>query len=622
MSLSANQIRAKFLEFFKDKGHEIVPSAPMVIQNDPTLMFTNAGMNQFKDLFLGNSEIKNPRIADSQKCLRVSGKHNDLEEVGVDTYHHTMFEMIGNWSFGDYFKKDAINWAWELLTQVYELPKEDLYISIFSGDKLDGLNRDQEAFDIWKNLVSEDKILDFDKTDNFWEMGETGPCGPCSEIHVDLRSDEEKAKIPGRELVNKDHPQVIEIWNLVFMEFFRNAKGELSPLPAKHIDTGMGLERLVMALQGKTSNYDTDVFQPYIQKISRKCRIPYGESEKTDIAIRVIADHLRAVAFAICDGELPSNTGAGYVIRRILRRAIRYAFSVLEIKEAFIFELVEDLEREMGEFFTELKSQSALISRVIKEEEENFHRTLEKGIQRFDAHMKSNPEGIISGTVAFELYDTYGFPFDLTNLMASEKGRKVNEEEFKSELQKQKDRSRAATKLETKDWQTVNQVSETDFLGYDNLEAESKIGEWREVNLNNKVLFQFTLDKTPFYPEGGGQVGDSGVLIQGTEKIYVSVTKKENNQILHYTEKLPADLSGMWNSEVNSSKRLSTTKNHTSTHLVHQALREILGTHVEQKGSLVNADYLRFDFSHFSKVTEEELAKIESRVNELVRSNF
>lgn len=620
--MTAREIRAKFLEFFESKNHQIVESAPMVIKNDPTLMFTNAGMNQFKDLFLGNSEIKNTRITDSQKCLRVSGKHNDLEEVGVDTYHHTMFEMLGNWSFGDYFKKEAISWAWELLTEVYKIPKEDLYVSIFSGDKNDGLDSDNEARDIWKEFIDESRILEFDKKDNFWEMGESGPCGPCSEIHVDMRSPEEKTKVSGKSLVNMDHPQVVEVWNLVFMEYFRNAKGELSELPNKHIDTGMGMERLVMALQRKTSNYDTDVFQPYIQKIAAKSGLKYGESEKSDIAIRVVADHLRAVSFAIADGELPSNTGAGYVIRRILRRAIRYSFSVLEIKEAFIFELVKDLVREMGDYFTELKSQEALITRVIKEEEENFHRTLGKGIVRLENYMNENRADIISGEVAFELYDTFGFPFDLTRLMIAEAGKEVDEIGFEDHLQKQKDRSRAATKLETKDWNIVNLVKETDFVGYDRLISESKVGEWREIKQKNKVFFQFTLDTSPFYPEGGGQIGDSGLLSNGSNEIVVFTTKKENNQILHYTEKLPVELEGTWRCAVNPINRTSIAANHTSTHLVHLALRTILGDHVEQKGSLVNADYLRFDFSHFTKVNDEELERIESMVNDLIRENL
>tara|TARA_B100000795_G_scaffold82196_2_gene59513 strand:+ start:23874 stop:26480 length:2607 start_codon:yes stop_codon:yes gene_type:complete len=620
--MTAREIRAKFLEFFESKKHHIVASAPMVIKDDPTLMFTNAGMNQFKDLFLGNSEIKNARITDSQKCLRVSGKHNDLEEVGVDTYHHTMFEMLGNWSFGDYFKKEAISWAWELLTEVYEIPKEDLYVSIFSGDEKDGLERDNEARDIWKGLIEEDRILEFDREDNFWEMGESGPCGPCSEIHVDMRSPEEKEKVSGESLVNKDHPQVVEVWNLVFMEFSRNAKGELSPLPNKHIDTGMGMERLVMALQRKTSNYDTDVFQPYIQKIAAKSGVKYGASEKSDIAIRVVADHLRAVSFAIADGELPSNTGAGYVIRRILRRAIRYSFSVLEIKEAFIYELVKDLVREMGDYFTELKSQEALITRVIKEEEENFHRTLEKGIVRLENYMNENKTDVISGEVAFELYDTFGFPFDLTRLMITEAGREVDEKGFEGELQKQKERSRAATKLETKDWNIVSTAKKTDFIGYDKLISESKIGEWREIKQKNKVFFQFTLDISPFYAEGGGQVGDSGVLTNGTDEILVFTTKKENNQILHYTEELPAELAGVWRCAVDSVSRTSIAANHTSTHLVHLALRTVLGSHVEQKGSLVNADYLRFDFSHFSKVSHEELEEVECMVNDLIRENI
>lgn len=619
--MTAREIRTKFLEFFESKNHQIVESAPMVIKNDPTLMFTNAGMNQFKDLFLGNSEIKNVRITDSQKCLRVSGKHNDLEQVGVDTYHHTMFEMLGNWSFGDYFKKEAISWAWELLTEIYEIPSENLYVSIFSGDKKDGLERDNEARDVWKGLIEEDRILEFDREDNFWEMGESGPCGPCSEIHVDMRSPEEKAETPGESLVNKDHPQVVEIWNLVFMEFFRNAKGELSPLPKKHIDTGMGMERLVMALQRKTSNYDTDVFQPYIQKIAAKSGVKYGASEKSDIAIRVVADHLRAVSFAIADGELPSNTGAGYVIRRILRRAIRYSFSVLGIKEAFIYELVKDLVREMGDYFTELKSQETLITIVIKEEEENFHRTLEKGIGRLENFMCENENEVIDGKVAFELYDTFGFPFDLTRLMITEAGREIDEKGFQVELQKQKKRSRAATKLETKDWNTLNSVKKTDFIGYDKLISDSKIGEWREITQNNKVFFQFTLDISPFYAEGGGQIGDSGLLSNGLDEIVVFTTKKENNQILHYTEELPAELTGVWRCAVDNERRLSTSINHTSTHLLHLALRTVLGDHVEQKGSLVNADYLRFDFSHFSKVSDEELQRVERMVNELIREN-
>ena len=533
-----------------------------------------------------------------------------------------MFEMLGNWSFGDYFKKEAISWAWELLTEVYKIPKEDLYVSIFSGDKNDGLDSDNEARDIWKEFIDESRILEFDKKDNFWEMGESGPCGPCSEIHVDMRSPEEKAKVSGKSMVNMDHPQVVEVWNLVFMEYFRNAKGELSELPNKHIDTGMGMERLVMALQRKTSNYDTDVFQPYIQKIAAKSGLKYGESEKSDIAIRVVADHLRAVSFAIADGELPSNTGAGYVIRRILRRAIRYSFSVLEIKEAFIFELVKDLVREMGDYFTELKSQEALITRVIKEEEENFHRTLGKGIVRLENYMNENRADIISGEVAFELYDTFGFPFDLTRLMITEAGREVDEIGFEEYLQKQKDRSRAATKLETKDWNIVNLVKETDFVGYDRLISESKVGEWREIKQKNKVFFQFTLDTSPFYPEGGGQIGDSGLLSNGSNEIIVFTTKKENNQILHYTEKLPVELDGTWRCAVNPMNRTSIAANHTSTHLVHLALRTILGDHVEQKGSLVNADYLRFDFSHFTKVNDEELERIESMVNDLIRENL
>jgi len=619
--MTANEIRAKFLEFFESKEHEIVKSAPMVIKNDPSLMFTNAGMNQFKDLFLGNSEIKHARVADTQKCLRVSGKHNDLEEVGVDTYHHTMFEMLGNWSFGDYFKKEAISWAWELLTEVYKIPKEDLYVSVFSGDEKDGLRNDSEAINIWKEFISEERILEFDKKDNFWEMGETGPCGPCSEIHVDMRSAEEKKAVSGKDLVNKDHPQVVEVWNLVFMQYFRNSKGELSPLPHKHIDTGMGLERLVMALQRKTSNYDTDVFQPYIQKIAAKADVNYGNDEKIDIAIRVVADHLRAVSFAIADGELPSNTGAGYVIRRILRRAIRYAFSVLEIKEPFIYELVFDLSKEMGDYFKEIRAQEKFISKVIKQEEESFHRTLENGIKRLGDYL-AKTSGEVEGKVAFELKDTFGFPFDLTRLMASEQGRGVDEKGYKAALKERKDDSREATKIASGDWQVVNEITESNFVGYDQLIAETSIGSWRQVTQNKKTFFQFTLSETPFYPEGGGQVGDTGELTNGDEKIAVFNTKKENNQILHFTAEMPEDLTRVWRASVNAQKRANSAANHSATHLVHHALRTVLGTHVEQKGSLVNADYLRFDFSHFSGVTDDQLAEIESMVNDLVRENL
>ncbi len=536
--MKSQEIREAFLTFFKQKNHKIVASAPMVIKNDPTLMFTNAGMNQFKDLFLGNSPIVDKRIADTQKCLRVSGKHNDLEEVGVDTYHHTMFEMLGNWSFGDYFKKEAIEWAWELLVDVYKIDKNRLYFTVFEGDAEDGTPEDTEAFELWKELLEKnglttDKILKANKKDNFWEMGDTGPCGPCSEIHVDIRSDEEIAKIPGKELVNNDHPQVIEIWNLVFMEFNRMADGKLKALPAKHVDTGMGFERLVMVLQGKKSNYDTDVFSPLTDKIAQISGIPYKNSldtqYKTDVAIRVIADHVRAVAFSIADGQLPSNNGAGYVIRRILRRAIRYGYSFLNLKEAFIYELVEILAQQMGTFFPELVNQQEIITKVIKEEEDSFLRTLDKGISRFENYIATAASKTIDGKFAFELYDTFGFPIDLTQLMATENGFKVDMDAFNKELEEQKNRSRAATKIETGDWITVQNASGTEFIGYDNLESETKIVSYRKIKAKDKEQYQLVLEKTPFYPEGGGQVGDKGYLEVNGKKISVLDTKRENN---------------------------------------------------------------------------------------------
>ena len=626
--MKSQEIRETFLTFFKQKNHKIVASAPMVIKNDPTLMFTNAGMNQFKDLFLGNSPIVDKRIADTQKCLRVSGKHNDLEEVGVDTYHHTMFEMLGNWSFGDYFKKEAIEWAWELLVEVYKIDKNRLYFTVFEGDAEDGTPEDTEAFELWKELLEKnglttDKILKANKKDNFWEMGDTGPCGPCSEIHVDIRSDEEIAKISGKDLVNNDHPQVIEIWNLVFMEFNRMADGKLKPLPAKHVDTGMGFERLAMVLQGKKSNYDTDVFSPLTNKIAQISGIPYKNSldtqYKTDVAIRVIADHVRAVAFSIADGQLPSNNGAGYVIRRILRRAIRYGYSFLNLKEAFIYELVEILAQQMGTFFPELVNQQEIITKVIKEEEDSFLRTLDKGISRFENYIATATSKTIDGKFAFELYDTFGFPIDLTQLMATENGFKVDMIAFNKELEEQKNRSRAATKIETGDWITIQNVSGTEFIGYDNLESETKIVSYRKIKAKDKEQYQLVLEKTPFYPEGGGQIGDKGYLEVNGKKIAILDTKRENNLIVHFTKELPEDVMAPVKAVVSNDRKLIAA-NHSATHLLHQALRTILGTHVEQKGSLVNADYLRFDFSHFQKVSDEELQQIENFVNEKIQA--
>ena len=625
--MTSKEIRQTFLDFFKQKQHQIVASAPMVVKNDPTLMFTNAGMNQFKDLFLGNAEIKYPRIADTQKCLRVSGKHNDLEEVGVDTYHHTMFEMLGNWSFGDYFKKEAIEWAWELLVDVYKIDKNRLYFSVFGGDEKDGLLWDEEAYNLWKNILiknglTEDKILKCSKKDNFWEMGDTGPCGPCSEIHVDIRSDEEIAKIPGRDLVNNDHPLVIEIWNLVFMEFNRLASGELQKLPAQHVDTGMGFERLNMVLQGTKSNYDTDVFTPFIHKISQISGVEYKFSDtKQDIASRVISDHVRAVSFSIADGQLPSNSGAGYVIRRILRRAIRYGYSFLNQKEAFIYQLVPVLVNQMGDFFPELKSQQELIGKVIKEEEDSFFRTLEKGISRFENYIASAKNKTIDGKFAFELYDTFGFPIDLTELMATENGFKVDMNAFDAELQQQKDRSRAATKIETGDWVIVKDGDSTNFVGYDKLETEVSILKYRKVNAKGKEMVQLVFDVTPFYPEGGGQVGDFGTIENESEKIEITDTKKENNLIVHFANELPKNTAAKFKAVVSGVRKL-TACNHSATHLLHQALREVLGTHVEQKGSLVNADYLRFDFSHFEKVNDEQIKKIEELVNQRIQAGF
>lgn len=627
--MNSKDIRKKYLEFFESKGHTIVASAPMVIKDDPTLMFTNAGMNQFKDIFLGNSPAKSKRVVDSQKCLRVSGKHNDLEEVGVDTYHHTMFEMLGNWSFGDYFKKEAIHWAWELLTEVYKLDKDDLYVTIFEGDQKDGTKLDEEAYEYWKEIIEEDRIIPANKADNFWEMGETGPCGPCSEIHVDLRSDEEKKQTPGKDLVNMDHPQVVEIWNLVFMEFNRKASGELVSLPSKHIDTGMGFERLAMAIQKKRSNYDTDVFTPLISRIEKITNTKYTATDsKKDVAIRVISDHVRAVSFSIADGQLPSNTGAGYVIRRILRRAIRYSFSFLGKNESFIYQLVAVLTDQMGDYFTELKAQQSLIEKVIKEEEESFLRTLDKGISRLNKLIEETKGNVLDGKQVFELYDTFGFPVDLTALIASEQNKNVDEKGFEDELDKQRTRSRSDAKIETGDW-IINDFSTEKntnnieaFIGYDSTEKEVVITRYRKVKSKGKDLYQLVFNQTPFYPEGGGQVGDIGHLEQQGNKTYILDTKKENNLIIHFTKELPSKLDTTFKAVVNSKKQKDTARNHTATHLLHHALRETLGLHVEQKGSLVKDSYLRFDFSHFSKVTSEELRKIEGIVNQRIRENI
>ena len=620
--MNANEIRQTFLDFFQEKGHTIVPSAPLVIKGDPTLMFTNAGMNQFKDIFLGNVEPTNLRVADTQKCLRVSGKHNDLEEVGVDTYHHTMFEMLGNWSFGDYFKAEAIGWAWELLTEVYKIDKENLYVTIFGGDAEDGLQPDEEASALWRRFLPAEKILPFGKKDNFWEMGETGPCGPCSEIHIDLRSADEKAKIPGKDLVNADHPQVIEIWNLVFMQFNRMASGKLLTLPAKHVDTGMGFERLCRAIQKKQSNYDTDVFAPLLKKleeISGKS-YQYGQS-KQDIAMRVAADHIRAIAFSIADGQLPGNSGAGYVIRRILRRAVRYGYSFLDISEPFLYKLLPVLGEQMNHQFPELRKQQDLISNVIREEEDSFLRTLARGISRFNDYQSQDK--VVNGEFAFELYDTYGFPLDLTQLLANEKGWKVDQNGFDEALKKQKDRSRKATQLSTGDWQEIISADgPTKFLGYEQTSAQVHITRVREIEQKGKKLYQIMLDQTPFYAESGGQVGDKGILTNGNDTIHIIDTQKENNAFVHFATSLPANLEGEFTAQVNEQKRTNTANNHSATHLLHQALRTILGKHVTQKGSLVSPDHLRFDFSHFQKVTNEELREIAHFVNKKIREDL
>ncbi|RZK82344.1 MAG: alanine--tRNA ligase [Pedobacter sp.] len=648
--MTAKEIRQAYLKFFESKQHHIVPSAPIVVKNDPTLMFTNAGMNQFKDLFLGEAAIKYPRVTDTQRCLRVSGKHNDLEEVGIDTYHHTMFEMLGNWSFGDYFKKEAIAWSWELLTEVYNIPKDQLYVSIFEGDAKEGLEKDTEAYELWKQYVPEDRIILGNKKDNFWEMGDTGPCGPCSEIHVDCRSEAERNEVSGKSLVNADHPQVIEIWNNVFMQFNRLKDGSLQPLPSKHVDTGMGFERLVRVLQGKSSNYDTDVFQPLIQYIAKHSGIDYGIDEKTDIAMRVMADHVRAISFVIADGQLPSNNKAGYVIRRILRRAVRYAYTFLNLKDPFLNQLVPILAEQFKGVFEELSLQQDFVQKVVLEEEVSFLRTLATGIQRFDTYTKKQGEHlmaenaielekpftdswvysilkdqmIISGEFAFELQDTYGFPIDLTDLMAREQRWIVDMEGYNKELLKQKERSRAATAIDTGDWVLVNPDLEVEFVGYDDFEAETEIVKYRKVSAKGKEQYQIVLSKTPFYAESGGQVGDTGRLEDHSRLFFVEITdtKKENGVIVHYADTMPEDLDGKFWAVINEEKRGLSQANHTGTHLLHAALKKVLGSHVNQKGSLVNADYLRFDFSHFEKINEEDLAKIEHLVNQKVRENI
>ena len=622
--MKANEIRKSFLEFFQSKQHVVVPSAPIVVKNDPTLMFTNAGMNQFKDVFLGNNPRKAPRVTDIQKCLRVSGKHNDLEEVGRDTYHHTMFEMMGNWSFGDYFKKEAIAWGWEFLTEVMKIDKNKLYVTVFGGDEKDGMAPDNEAYEFWKEHVDESRIIYGSKKDNFWEMGETGPCGPCSEIHIDIRDEEARKKINGRDLVNKDDPEVIEIWNLVFMQYNRLANGSLVDLPAKHVDTGMGFERLVRVMQGKKSNYDTDVFTPIINEISRLSGIEYGKDEKSDIAMRVVADHLRAVSFAITDGQLPSNNGAGYVIRRILRRAVRYGYTFLKFTEPFVYNLLPVLVREMGEQYPEIKAQQALVSKVIYEEETSFLRTLSLGIKRFENYVEQNKGAkLIDGAFAFELFDTYGFPVDLTNLMAEEKGLEVDMEGFNNNLKEQKDRSRKAAEKMSGDWvELIHEDKPTTFVGYTEMECEAKILKFREVVAKGKKHFEIVLDKTPFYAEMGGQVGDKGVLVSENETLHVVNTVKENDLSIHITDNLPQQPEAVFTAKVDVERRLKIEANHTATHLMHAALRQVLGTHVEQKGSMVDDERLRFDFSHFAKMTDEEIRKVETIVNQKIREDL
>ena len=623
--MTSKELRQKFLDFFAGKSHQVVPSAPMVIKDDPTLMFTNAGMNQFKDIFLGNAPAKYPRVVNSQKCLRVSGKHNDLEEVGHDTYHHTMFEMLGNWSFGDYFKREAIDWAWEFLVEVLKIDRERLYATIFEGSPEEGIERDIEALECWKKHLPESRILLGSKKDNFWEMGDVGPCGPCTEIHVDLRDDDERKAIPGERMVNKGHPQVIEIWNLVFIQFNRKANGALEPLPAKHVDTGMGFERLAMVIQGKKSNYDTDVFTPIIERISQMCGIPYGADPKADVAMRVVADHLRAISFSIADGQLPSNVKAGYVIRRILRRAVRYGYTFLNFREPFIFNLVDALVEQMGEHYPELKAQQTLITNVIGKEETTFLRTLETGIklleQLMDKALKDN-RTTISGKDAFVLYDTYGFPLDLTELILREHNLNVNRSEFDAEMANQKERSRADAAVEANDWINVSNADRVEFVGYDTLKTDTKIIRMRTVKAKGKEQYQIVLNQTPFYAESGGQVGDSGMLRSDSETIKVLNTIKENNLIIHIADKLPQNPHAPFIASVDAEKRSRTANNHTATHLLHHALRAVLGNHVEQKGSLVHPDYLRFDFSHFQKMTDEEIRKVEQHVNKLIKQNI
>ncbi|MCP9752859.1 alanine--tRNA ligase [Ferruginibacter sp. HRS2-29] len=637
---TASEIRQEFLDFFKSKGHVIVPSAPIVVKNDPTLLFINSGMAPFKDAFLGNKPAPAKRVADTQKCLRVSGKHNDLEEVGVDTYHHTMFEMLGNWSFGDYFKKEAIAWSWELLTDVYGIPEEQLYVTVFGGDEKEGLAMDQEAYDFWKEHIDESRILQGSKKDNFWEMGDTGPCGPCSEIHVDCRTAEERADGKGHELVNADHPQVIEIWNNVFMQFNRKKDGSLELLPAQHVDTGMGFERLVRVLQKKTSNYDTDVFSNTItavEKITGKKydasltpadsikvagSSPLGGGWEGAVAFRVLADHIRAIAFTIADGQLPSNTGAGYVIRRILRRAVRYYYSYLDYKQPLMFQLLPVIAEQFKNVFPELAQQQDFVAKVIKEEEEGFLRTLDKGLKRMDAIIASAKDNTISGSDAFELLDTYGFPIDLTHLIASENDLRVDEAGFHAEMKQQKDRSRAATALDTEDWVVVNEGNSNGFVGYEKLEADTKVLRYRKVSGKGKTQYQIVLDQTPFYAESGGQVGDTGKFLINNEELIINNTKKENDLIIHFTDSIPESLEGNLTAYVDIWRRKNIAVHHSVTHLMHAALRQVLGTHVAQKGSLVNDEYLRFDFSHFVKMTEEEIAQVEKIVNEKIRENI
>ncbi|MBX7224445.1 MAG: alanine--tRNA ligase [Chitinophagales bacterium] len=618
----STEIRRMFLDFFKNKSHTIVPSAPLVLKNDPTLMFTIAGMTQFKDIFLGYQPASSKRVADTQKCLRVSGKQNDLEEVGIDTYHHTMFEMLGNWSFGDYFKEEALAWSWELLTEVYKIDKSRIYVTVFGGDKEDGLESDEEAATIWAKYIDKERILRCSKKDNFWEMGNTGPCGPCSEIHVDIRSDEERASIDGKTLVNNDHPQVIEIWNNVFIQFNRKQDGSLEELPDKHVDTGMGFERLCMVLQGKTSNYDTDVFMPLINKVEQVSGIAYGTDTKKDIAMRVLVDHIRAISFSITDGQLPSNTGAGYVIRRILRRAVRYYYNFLDTNHPLLYLLVDTLAEQFKDVFPELDAQKDLVKKVIKEEESNFLKTLESGLRRFNALVQHLEGNIIKGSDAFELYDTYGFPYDLTDLLAREQNLQIDEEGFNIAKKEQQDRSRLAYQAETSDWHTVADDQKVTFVGYDEVETVSNIIKHRYVRQKNKDFFQVVLDKTPFYPEGGGQQGDIGVLLWGHEEIKVVDTKKENDLIVHFVEQIPGGFTGEVVARVDLENRKNSMKNHSATHLLQAALKQVLGNHIQQKGSFLNGDILRFDFSHFAKLTDEEIRSVENLVNAKILENI